>query len=170
MSIEELTANWGHRWLDIYSSWQTRTWWNDRQKCVCVTKCDSFQCMLMRIWTCGPVINFWIVYCGSLFSKHVRGNLCILTHCVQHVICMKMGLMSTTTWPSINNERLSAAVYLFSALVRLPVHSFTSRGHSQGHSHSFCSILRKMGIHWKGLFAGILTWYYQIDYLCEGTP
>lgn len=31
--------------------------------------------------------------------------------------------------------------HLFSALVRLPVHSLTSRGHSQGHSHSFCSIL-----------------------------
>ena len=33
-------------------------------------------------------------------------------------------------------------IYLFSALVRLPVHSLTSRGHSQGHSHSFCSILK----------------------------
>lgn len=32
--------------------------------------------------------------------------------------------------------------YRFSALVRLPVHSLTSRGHSQGHSHSFCSILK----------------------------
>ena len=27
--------------------------------------------------------------------------------------------------------------------MRLPVHSLTSRGHSHGHSHSFCSILRK---------------------------
>lgn len=34
------------------------------------------------------------------------------------------------------------AFYRFSALVRLPVHSLTSRGHSQGHSHSFCSILK----------------------------
>lgn len=37
----------------------------------------------------------------------------------------------------------SVRIYLFSALVRLPVHSFTSRGHSHGHSHSFCSILRR---------------------------
>lgn len=35
------------------------------------------------------------------------------------------------------------SLYLFSALVRLPVHSLTSRGHSQGHSHSFCSILQE---------------------------
>lgn len=33
--------------------------------------------------------------------------------------------------------------HLLSAFVRLPVHSFTSRGHSQGHSHSFCSILER---------------------------
>lgn len=32
--------------------------------------------------------------------------------------------------------------HLLSALVRFPVHSFTSSGHSQGHSHSFCSILQ----------------------------
>lgn len=36
---------------------------------------------------------------------------------------------------------------LFSALVRLPVHSLTSRGHSHGHSHSFCSILKNQKSH-----------------------
>lgn len=39
-------------------------------------------------------------------------------------------------------EHSGACTDLFSALVRLPVHSLTSRGHSHGHSHSFCSILK----------------------------
>ncbi len=94
-------------WISIHRDKQELDEVTGRSVCVCVTKCDSFQCMLMRIWTCGPVINFWIIYCGSLFSKHLRGNLYILTHCVQHVLCVKMGLMSTSTWPSINNTRLS---------------------------------------------------------------
>lgn len=39
-------------------------------------------------------------------------------------------------WPKV------VCTNVFSALVRFPVHSLTSRGHSHGHSHSFCSILK----------------------------
>lgn len=44
---------------------------------------------------------------------------------------------------TVNTDVVQTGTHLFSALVRLPVHSLTSRGHSHGHSHSFCSILRK---------------------------
>lgn len=51
---------------------------------------------------------------------------------------------------------------LFSALVRLPVHSLTSRGHSHGHSHSFCSILKdrvKYSVRYSvvGIMAPLMT-------------
>lgn len=51
---------------------------------------------------------------------------------------------------------------LFSALVRLPVHSSTSRGHSHGHSHSFCSILNKTKQRKRGVY---LTEQHRFDKL-----
>lgn len=143
-TVRSWTANWGHRWLDIYSLWRTRTWWSDRQKsvCVCMTKCDSFQCMLMRVWTLCDVVSS---ACDSYQNKNAKSCKPLLWD----ILCTRdTGFIYRTIqdiW----------VVYLFSALVRFPVHSFTSKGHSHGHSHSFCSILRIKGPNAEiKLFAG----------------
>lgn len=99
-------------WISIHCDEQRLDEVTGRSMCVCVTKCDSFQCMLMRVWTLCDALS-WA--CDSFQNKTCRIAFIYITD-----------------------------FYLFSALVRFPVHSFTSRGHSHGHSHSFCSILRKM--------------------------
>lgn len=50
---------------------------------------------------------------------------------------------------------------LFSALVRLPVHSLTSRGHSHGHSHSFCSILKTTTVTCSARKLHVIRFFYH---------
>lgn len=57
--------------------------------------------------------------------------------------CLLHHTRTPACWRSAGQRgKLFLQSHLLSALVKFPVHSFTSSGHSQGHSHSFCSILQ----------------------------
>lgn len=116
--------------------------------------------MILLLLLRFPLSYFLRTRCGQskLMEKKLDkvSRLVCLGHCNSLACSTKcnhlMSLVLLKKYPNVAHYWENVQIWcgwtmlctdLFSALVRLPVHSLTSRGHSHGHSHSFCSILSK---------------------------